>query len=33
VDFGGLAVWVAGGDAFAESLEAARLRRDAAAGE
>ena len=30
VDFGGLAVGVAGGDAFAEGLEAAHLRFDAA---
>lgn len=32
VDFGGLAVGVAGGDAFAEGLEAAHLRFDAATG-
>lgn len=32
VDFGGLTVGVAGSDAFAEGLEAAHFRFDAAAG-
>ena len=32
VDFGGLAVRVAGGDAFAQGLDAAHLRFDAVAG-